>query len=203
MWQADTFDPMIIDWELGWAENLGFNSVRVFLHHLLWEQDCAGIPHADGTIPRDRRPAPHRRDVRAVRRRLGPVPASREAARPEARRAQLGMGPESRRQDPRRPQAARRAQGLRHGGPRRVQGRPPRPRLGPVQRAGQHQRIELRPTRAGRQARTGQGPPREDIRLGATGRSFAAADRRRLAGAICPIRSGSHRSTNTCSHSRI
>ncbi len=43
MWQADTFDPMTIDWELGLAEDLGFNSVRVFLHHLLWEQDATGF----------------------------------------------------------------------------------------------------------------------------------------------------------------
>src|SRR5215203_6136996 len=43
MWQADTFDPKQIDKELGWAEGLGFNSVRVFLHHLLWEQDKDGF----------------------------------------------------------------------------------------------------------------------------------------------------------------
>jgi hypothetical protein len=43
MWQADTFDPKQIDKELGWAEGLGFNSVRVFLHHLLWEQDKEGF----------------------------------------------------------------------------------------------------------------------------------------------------------------
>ena len=43
MWQADTFDPDMIDEELGWAEELGFSSVRVFLHHLLWEQDEAGF----------------------------------------------------------------------------------------------------------------------------------------------------------------
>jgi hypothetical protein len=43
MWQADTFDPRQIDKELGWAESLGFNSVRVFLHHLLWEQDQEGF----------------------------------------------------------------------------------------------------------------------------------------------------------------
>jgi len=36
MWQADTFDAKTIDRELGWAHDLGFNSVRVFLHHLLW-----------------------------------------------------------------------------------------------------------------------------------------------------------------------
>ena len=43
MWQADTFDLAAIDRELGWAESLGFNSMRVFLHHLLWEQDSAGF----------------------------------------------------------------------------------------------------------------------------------------------------------------
>lgn len=43
MWQADTFDPETIDRELGWAEDLGFNSVRVYLHHLLWDQDRQGF----------------------------------------------------------------------------------------------------------------------------------------------------------------
>jgi Cellulase (glycosyl hydrolase family 5) len=39
MWQADTFDEATIDRELGWAKGLGFNSMRVFLHDLLWNQD--------------------------------------------------------------------------------------------------------------------------------------------------------------------
>lgn len=43
MWQADTFDPKQIDQEMGWAASLGFNSLRVFLHHLLWEQDSTGL----------------------------------------------------------------------------------------------------------------------------------------------------------------
>src|SRR5688500_12640817 len=43
MWQADTFDLKTIDRELGWAKDLGFNSMRVFLHHLLWEQDKEGF----------------------------------------------------------------------------------------------------------------------------------------------------------------
>jgi hypothetical protein len=43
MWQADTFDPATIDRELGWAQQIGFNSVRVFLHDLLWEQDSNGF----------------------------------------------------------------------------------------------------------------------------------------------------------------
>jgi hypothetical protein len=43
MWQADTFDAHRIDVELGWAESLGFNTVRVFLHDLLWQQDAGGF----------------------------------------------------------------------------------------------------------------------------------------------------------------
>jgi hypothetical protein len=43
MWQADTFDPARIDLELGWAESLGMNTMRVFLHDLLWEQDPKGF----------------------------------------------------------------------------------------------------------------------------------------------------------------
>jgi hypothetical protein len=43
MWQEETFDAARIDQELGWAAGLGFNTVRVFLHHLLWEQDPKGF----------------------------------------------------------------------------------------------------------------------------------------------------------------
>ena len=43
MWQAESWDPTSIERELGWAEKIGFNSVRVFLHHLLWEQDKEGF----------------------------------------------------------------------------------------------------------------------------------------------------------------
>lgn len=43
MWQADTFDPVTIDRELGWAHGLGMNTMRVFLHDLLWEQDADGF----------------------------------------------------------------------------------------------------------------------------------------------------------------
>lgn len=43
MWQADTFDPETIDRELGWAADIGFNSIRVYLHNLLWEQDSEGL----------------------------------------------------------------------------------------------------------------------------------------------------------------
>jgi hypothetical protein len=43
MWQADTFDAATIDRELGWAEGIGMNTMRVFLHNLLWEQDAKGF----------------------------------------------------------------------------------------------------------------------------------------------------------------
>jgi hypothetical protein len=43
MWQADTFDPRRIDLELGWAEGLGMNTMRVYLHDLLWQQDAEGF----------------------------------------------------------------------------------------------------------------------------------------------------------------
>jgi len=39
MWQPATFDAATIDRELGWAESLGFNTVRVFLHDLPWKDD--------------------------------------------------------------------------------------------------------------------------------------------------------------------
>jgi hypothetical protein len=43
MWQADTFDPKTIDRELGYAEGIGFNAMRVFLHSMAWQQDPKGF----------------------------------------------------------------------------------------------------------------------------------------------------------------
>lgn len=43
MWQWQTFDGDRIDLELSWAADLGFNSVRVFLHDLLYAADPAGL----------------------------------------------------------------------------------------------------------------------------------------------------------------
>jgi hypothetical protein len=43
MFQAATFDPAINDRELGLAESIGMNTVRVFLQDQLWEQDRAGF----------------------------------------------------------------------------------------------------------------------------------------------------------------
>ena len=43
MWQGDTFDAVTIDRELGWAQSIGMNIMRVYLHHLAWEVDPAGF----------------------------------------------------------------------------------------------------------------------------------------------------------------
>jgi hypothetical protein len=43
MFQADSFDPASIDKELGWAESIGMNCMRVYLHDLLYQQDPEGF----------------------------------------------------------------------------------------------------------------------------------------------------------------
>lgn len=42
-WQAETFDPKTIDRELGYAESLGMNTARIFLHDLAWKNDAKGF----------------------------------------------------------------------------------------------------------------------------------------------------------------
>ncbi len=50
MWQAETFDPTTLDRELGWAEGVGMNTMRVFLHNLVWEQDPKGFTERMNTF---------------------------------------------------------------------------------------------------------------------------------------------------------
>jgi Glycosyl hydrolases family 2, TIM barrel domain len=45
MWQADTFDPVTIEKELGYAQSIGLNCMRVFLHHLAWQQAPGGFKY--------------------------------------------------------------------------------------------------------------------------------------------------------------
>ncbi len=45
MFQAATFDPALNDKELGMAESIGMNTMRVFLQDQLWEQDPEGFKH--------------------------------------------------------------------------------------------------------------------------------------------------------------
>lgn len=41
-WQGDTFDPRIIDKELALAAGVGYNSVRVLMQYLVWENNPEG-----------------------------------------------------------------------------------------------------------------------------------------------------------------
>ena len=43
MWRKETFDARTINRELGWARELGFNTVRVFLNFVVWREDAAGL----------------------------------------------------------------------------------------------------------------------------------------------------------------
>ncbi len=43
MWQESTFDPDTIDRELGYAEGIGFNTMRVYLHSLAYKADFEGF----------------------------------------------------------------------------------------------------------------------------------------------------------------
>ncbi|MEP6682218.1 MAG: 1,4-beta-xylanase [Parafilimonas sp.] len=43
MWQAETFDTATINRELGYAESIGLNVMRVFLHHVAWQIDSSGF----------------------------------------------------------------------------------------------------------------------------------------------------------------
>jgi hypothetical protein len=43
MWQEDSFDTENIDKELGYAQSLGMNTMRVFLHDLAYETDSLGF----------------------------------------------------------------------------------------------------------------------------------------------------------------
>src|SRR6187551_3801758 len=40
MWQEETFSPELIDKELEMAADLGFNTIRVFLHNLIWQENA-------------------------------------------------------------------------------------------------------------------------------------------------------------------
>lgn len=43
LWQAETFDIATIDEELGWAENVGYNTLRVNLPFIVWLHDREGL----------------------------------------------------------------------------------------------------------------------------------------------------------------
>jgi hypothetical protein len=45
MWQAETFDTVTISRELGYAQSIGLNCMRVFLHHLAWQKNSGGFKY--------------------------------------------------------------------------------------------------------------------------------------------------------------
>ncbi len=51
MWREDTFGLEVAARELGFAAELGFSSVRVFLHDLLFALDCAHLTYRDVATP--------------------------------------------------------------------------------------------------------------------------------------------------------
>jgi hypothetical protein len=42
-WQDGTDDSVLIDRELGWAEEIGYNTIRVFLQYMVWRHDPNGF----------------------------------------------------------------------------------------------------------------------------------------------------------------
>lgn len=43
MWRGESFDPATIERELGWASDIGFNTLRTNLHFLDWRHDREGL----------------------------------------------------------------------------------------------------------------------------------------------------------------
>jgi hypothetical protein len=43
MFQKETYDPITINRELSFANTIGYNTARVFLHYLLWEKDSTAF----------------------------------------------------------------------------------------------------------------------------------------------------------------
>ena len=97
MWQEATFDPTQIDKELSWAEAMGMNTMRVFLHDLLWQQDASGFrKRIDTFLTIASRHHIHPLFV-LFDSCWDPLPETRAAARAYPRRAQFRVGAKSRR----------------------------------------------------------------------------------------------------------
>lgn len=43
MWQADTFNAQVIDQELAWAHEVGYNTLRTNLPFIVWQADRDGL----------------------------------------------------------------------------------------------------------------------------------------------------------------
>ena len=98
MWQAETFDPETIDRELGFAEGLGFNTVRIFFSNLVYTADPCGIQGAFLSVPGAVRQArdPGAADLLDERGKMYRS-ASGQTTRCRTREPQLAMGDDPRR----------------------------------------------------------------------------------------------------------
>lgn len=92
MFQAETFDPATIDKELAMAEGIGMNTMRVFLHDLLWQQDAEGFKKTARSVSGYLRQTQDPAHAGAVRFVLGPVSEARQTARAGAGYSQFGLG---------------------------------------------------------------------------------------------------------------
>ena len=185
MWQADTFDPKRIDLELGWAAGLGMNTMRVFLHDLLWQQDAEGFKKRLDTflgIAAKHRIRPMFVLFDSV---WDPNPQLGKQRAPAPRRAQLRLGaePRSRRRSADPAEHARLEAYVK----------------GVVGAFARDERVlawdiwnepdnlntrQLRQAGAEEQGRPRAGAAAEDVRLGARGRPAAAADGRGVEGRL-------------------
>jgi hypothetical protein len=50
MWQKETFDRAVIERELASAEQLGYNSCRVFVQYIVWKADPKGLKNRFGQL---------------------------------------------------------------------------------------------------------------------------------------------------------
>ena len=95
MWQQETFDPERIDKELGWAESLGVNTMRVFLHDLPWQQDAQGFQKRIDTFLNIAAKHHIKPLFVSVRFLLGPQSQTRTATRASPGNSQFRLGAES------------------------------------------------------------------------------------------------------------
>ena len=66
MWQASTFNPTQIDKELGWAEDMGMNTMRVFLHDLVWQENPSGFKQRIDKFLEISSQSPHQAAIRTL-----------------------------------------------------------------------------------------------------------------------------------------
>ena len=203
MWNAESFDPVVIDTELGWAQAIGMNAVRVFLHEIPWKKDPSGCAKRINTFLRiaDKHkinvifvlfdsvwsPFPEpgiQRDVRQGVHNSGWVQDPGAAALVDE-------------------QHWTRLSAIRRGRHPRIHHRQARARLGPMERARQHERRQLSLVRARQQGGSGDAHAAAGFQVRARRAAIAAAHQRHCGTAIGRAPISSRRSRRFSSRNRI